>query len=148
VEPQGSVDAMRQQIARDPASRDPHVETPQSRSALGEVFGNGPVLKELRAIMIDASEPPLVDELLGEHHRGHAPIIVPDHVRNLGPLDRFRHLADSAALRPSGFSHMTILPAAAAASAISVCVSLGAAISTRSISLRSTSLRQSGSNVA
>src|SRR6185312_1206015 len=66
VEPQGSVDAMRQQIARDPASRDPHVEPPQSRSALGEVFGNGPVLKELRAIMIDASEPPLVDELLGE----------------------------------------------------------------------------------
>jgi len=49
----------------------------------------------------------------------------------------------SAALRPSGFSHITILPARAAATAISTCVSFGLAMSTRSMSLRSTSARQS-----
>ena len=49
----------------------------------------------------------------------------------------------SAALRPSGFSHITILPAFAAAMAISGWVSLGLAMSMRSMSLRSTSVRQS-----
>jgi hypothetical protein len=52
-------------------------------------------------------------------------------------------LAASVALRPSGFSHMTILPAAVAAKAISACTSSGTAMSTRSMSLRATSLRQS-----
>ncbi len=43
----------------------------------------------------------------------------------------------------SGFSHRTILPAAAAAIAISACVLLGVQMSIASISLRSTSFRQS-----
>jgi hypothetical protein len=54
----------------------------------------------------------------------------------------------SAALRPSGFSHITILPACAAAIAISACVSLGLAMSMRSMSLRSVSLRQSLSELS
>jgi hypothetical protein len=49
----------------------------------------------------------------------------------------------SAAVRASGFSHITILPARAAATAISACVSLGLAMSITSMSLRSTSFRQS-----
>src|SRR3984957_6414294 len=54
--------------------------------------------------------------------------------------------SDSAALRPNGFSHITILPASAAAMAISAWVSFGLAMSMRSISFRATSLRQSVSN--
>src|SRR5260370_12380244 len=50
---------------------------------------------------------------------------------------------DSGALRPSGFSHITILPAFAAAIAISAWVSLGLAMSIRSISGDATTLRQS-----
>jgi len=50
---------------------------------------------------------------------------------------------DLALLRPSGFSHITILPASAAAMAFSACVSFGTAMSVRSMSLHSTSLRQS-----
>jgi len=49
-------------------------------------------------------------------------------------------------LRPrsaSGFSHITILPARAAAIAISACVSFGLAMSTRSMSRRLTTARQS-----
>src|SRR5437870_13724605 len=49
----------------------------------------------------------------------------------------------SVALRPRGFSHITILPAWAAAIAISAWVSLGLAMSIRSISGDSTRLRQS-----
>src|SRR3982750_3417031 len=50
---------------------------------------------------------------------------------------------DSAAVRPSGFSHMTILPAFAAAIAISAWVSFGLAISIRSTEGSSTRRRQS-----
>ena len=50
--------------------------------------------------------------------------------------------------RPSGFSNITILPASAAAIAISMCVSFGLAMSTRSMSFRATNLRQSVSNAA
>ena len=49
----------------------------------------------------------------------------------------------SAAVRPSGFSQVTIFPARAAAMAISAWVSFGLAMSTRSMSLRSTTARQS-----
>src|ERR1700683_3491333 len=54
--------------------------------------------------------------------------------------------SDSAALRPNGFSHITILPASAAAMAISAWVSFGLAMSIRSIYFRAASLRQSVSN--
>src|SRR3984957_20734839 len=50
--------------------------------------------------------------------------------------------SDSCALRPRGFSHITILPAFAAATAISRCVSFGLAMSIRSISGDSTIFRQ------
>ena len=49
----------------------------------------------------------------------------------------------SFAVRPSGFSHITILPAFAAAIAISWCVSLGLAMSMTSMSFRATRSRQS-----
>src|SRR5271165_1754809 len=54
--------------------------------------------------------------------------------------------SDSAALRPHGFSHIPILPASAAAVAISACVSFGLAMSLRSISFRAASLRRSVAN--
>src|SRR5271169_5136029 len=57
----------------------------------------------------------------------------------------FTMVSDSAALRPSGFSHITILPARAAVMAISAWVSLGLAISMRSMLGDSTTLRQSDS---
>ena len=46
---------------------------------------------------------------------------------------RLVHLADLAALKPSGFSHMMCLPARAAATAIGRWVSLGVAMTTASI---------------
>ena len=49
----------------------------------------------------------------------------------------------SAVFIASGFSHRIILPAAAAASAISLCRLFGVQMSITSMSLRSTSLRQS-----
>ena len=52
-------------------------------------------------------------------------------------------VSPSAAVRASGFSQSTILPALAAAMAISAWRSLGTQMSMASMSLRSTSLRQS-----
>ena len=46
-------------------------------------------------------------------------------------------------MRASGFSHSTILPALAAAIAISMCRSFGTQMSIASMSARSTSFRQS-----
>ena len=48
-----------------------------------------------------------------------------------------------AAFIASGFSHRIILPALAAAMAISLCMLFGVQISTASMSLRSSSFRQS-----
>jgi hypothetical protein len=56
--------------------------------------------------------------------------------------------SDSPAFRPSGFSHITIFPASAAATAMSWCMSFGAATSMRSTSPRATSRRQSVSTSA
>ena len=113
-------------------------------AALRQFRRHGPVLEELEAAVEDAPEPAVVDHLPGERQRRHAPVVVPDHVGDAGPLHRLDH---APALRrasvPSGFSHATILPAFAAAMAISACVSLGLAMSIRSMSSRSTSLRQS-----
>ena len=89
-------------------------------------------------------EPAFVDQLLGQRDGRNAAVVVPDHVRHAGLLDRLApSSAPSAAFIASGFSHRIILPALAAAMAISVCVLFGTQISITSMSLRSTSLRQS-----
>ena len=136
--------AVRQQIAGDAAAGNGSIQPPQSFAALREILRDGPILEELRAVVEDAAEAAFVDQMLEQHHGRHAAVVVPDHVSDLRGLHGMRpSLSASAALRPSGFSHSTILPACAAAMAISACVSLGLAISIRSMSLRSTSLRQS-----
>ncbi len=48
--------------------------------------------KKVRAVVEDAAQPAVVDELLGERDGGHAAVVVPDGVRHAGLLDRFDHL--------------------------------------------------------
>ena len=144
VEPEGGVDAVGQQVAGDAAAGRGHVEPPEAGAALRQVGGDGPVLQELGAVVEDLAEPALVDQLLGQRDGRHAAVVVPDHVRHAGLLDGLDHL--QRLRRPfmaSGFSHRIILPALAAARAISACVLFGVQMSIRSMSLRSTSLRQS-----
>ena len=120
------------------------VEPPEAGAALGQVGGDRPVLEEVGAVVEDPAEPALVDELLGERDGRHAAVVVPDDVGHAGLLDRLDHLLRLR--RPfiaSGFSQRIILPASAAAMAISACVLLGVQMSIASMSLRSTSLRQS-----
>ena len=133
--------ASRSPVTPLPATLD--VEPPKARAALRQVLGNRPVLQELRAVVEDLAELAFVDELLGQRDRRHAAIVVPDHVRHFGLLDRLDHLLRLRRRSASGFSHMIILPASAAAMAISACVLLGVAMSITSMSLRATSLRQS-----
>ena len=92
VQPHGRIDAVRQKIAGDPAARDACIEPPKRRAALRQIFGDRPVLQELRPVVIDLAEPSLVDEMFGERHRRHAAIVVPHHVRDAGLLDRGDHL--------------------------------------------------------
>ena len=96
------------------------IEPPQSGAALRQILRDRPVLQKFGAVVEDPAEAALVDDLFSKRDRRNAAVIVPDHVRT--PW-RFRRpppcVSLSAALRPSGFSHMTILPAFAAAMAIS-----------------------------
>ena len=137
VQPQRRVDVVREQVAGDAAAGDGDVEAPQAFAALRQVGRDRPVLQELRAVVEDASELALVDELLDHRDGGHAAVVVPDGVRHAGLLDRVGHrLPLPVAVRPSGFSHITILPAFAAAIAMSWCVSFGLAMSMTSMSFR------------
>ena len=66
------------------------------------------------------SETPGIDQLLGQRNRRHAAVVVPDHISGHAHLPTaFTMASDSAGLPPSGFSHITIFPACAAATAIS-----------------------------
>ena len=66
-------------------------------AALRQVLGDGPVLQELGAVMEDAPEPALVDQLLGQRDGGDAAVVVRDQVGHAGLLDGLDHLQ---ALRP------------------------------------------------
>ena len=91
VQPQRRVDVVREQIAGHAAARDGDVEAPEPFAALRQVGGDGPVLQELGAVMEDASELPLVDELLDHRDGRDAAVVVPDRVRHAGLLDRGGH---------------------------------------------------------
>ena len=144
VQPHGGVDAVRQQVAGHAAAGHVDVQAPQALAALRQVGRDGPVLQKLGAVVEDLAQPPFVDQLLGQRHRRHAPVVVPDHVRHAGFLDRLRPCARiRRRCGPAASRTAPSCPACAAAMAISACVSLGLAISIRSISGRSTSLRQS-----
>ena len=78
------VDAVREQIAGDAAAGDADVETPQPLAALRQVARDRPVLEELRAVVKDAPQLAFVDQLLEQHDRRHAAVVVPDHVGDAG----------------------------------------------------------------
>ena len=112
VQPERGVDAVRQQIAGDAAAGDVDVQPPQPFAALRQVARDRPVLQELRAVVKDAAQLAFVDQLLEQDDRRHAAVVVPDHVGDAGALRPPSTIAcASAAFRPSGFSHITILPA-------------------------------------
>ena len=92
VEPEGGVDAVGEQVAGHAAAGGLGVEPPQAGAALRQVGGDRPVLQEVGAVVEDAAELALVDELLGERHGGDAAVVVPDHVGHAGLLDGGDHL--------------------------------------------------------
>ncbi len=143
VQPERGVDAVREQIAGDAAAGDLHVEAPQALAALRQVLGDRPVLQELRAVVEDAPELSLVDQVLQQHDRRHAPVVVPDRVRHARRLDRRDHrlgLGGVAAERLLAHHHLAGLGRRDRDVVMGV---VGLAMSMRSMSFRSTSLRQS-----
>ena len=119
---------------------DDRVAREPCRLAAGQ-RGDRPVLQEVRAVVEDPAETAFVDELLGKSYRGDAPVVVPDCVRNTRRFDRLHHLLPLG--EGSRRAARTILPAAAAAKAISAWVLLGVQMSMASMSVRATSFRQS-----
>ena len=131
------------QVAGDAAAGGFRVDPPEAGAALRQVFGDRPVLQEVRAVVEDAAEAAFVDELLGKRDGRHAAIVVPDRVGTPAFSTASTISWPSAVSIDSGFSQRIILPASAAAIAISWCKLFGAQMSIASISLRSISLRQS-----
>ena len=90
---------------------------------------------------------PVGDQLPGQRDRRHPAVGEADHrphARAPRPRSAAAAIASaSATVLASGFSHSTCLPASSAAIAISAWVSPGVQMSTRSMSSRSTSARQS-----
>ena len=136
VEPHRRIDAVRQQVAGDAAAGNADIEPPEAlrrpaagpwrwSSPAGTWRGSGRSCRAcLRRSAAWPASPPA---------RGGSCTRPCWHARPSPPPRP--SCCDSAAERPSGFSHITILPASAAAMAISMCVSLGLAMSIRSMSL-------------
>src|SRR5205807_8738258 len=103
VKPNGGVDAVCQQITGNPAAGDLHVQSPEARAALGQVFGNSPVLEELCPVMENAAEPAVIDELLGQGYSGNTAVIIPDHVGHARLLDRLDHFETLRAIHRKRF---------------------------------------------
>ena len=113
-----------------PASRRHRPSPPCGRS-----LRDGPVLKKLGAIVKDPSQAAFVDQLLWQRDRRHAPVVVPDHVRHARRLHRLHHgFALPRRCAPAASRTSPSCPPSAAAMAISAWVSLGLAMSIRSIS--------------
>ena len=91
VEPHRGIDAVREQVACDARARRLRIQTPQRRAALRQIRVDGPVLQEVGAVVEDAAEPTLVDQLLGEGDSGCAAVVVPNRVGDAGLLDRCDH---------------------------------------------------------
>ena len=62
------------------------------RQTSGNVGIDDPVLQVRAAIVVERPELALVDQLLGQHHRRRAPVVVADHVDDAGLLHRGQHL--------------------------------------------------------
>jgi hypothetical protein len=120
VEPHGGVDAVGQQVAGHAAEPAASTSSRQSGGAtLRDVLGDRPVLQEVGAVVEDPPQPPSSINCLASVTAGHAAIVVPDHVGHARLFDGSAHLLPSATFIASGFSHRIILPAWAAAMAIS-----------------------------
>ena len=83
---------MSEQVAGHTAAGRLDVQSPSRRPALGHVFANGPVLQEVGAIVKDFSQPTFVDQLLGQRHRRHTSIVVPNGIGDSCFFDRSDHL--------------------------------------------------------
>ena len=66
VEPNGGVDAVREQVAGDATAGGRGVQAPETFAALGEIGTNGPVLQEVGAVMKNLAELAAVDNLFGQ----------------------------------------------------------------------------------
>jgi len=92
VEPDRRVDAVRQQVARYAAAGRRDVQSPQPVAASRPVGGDRPVLQKVGAVVEDAAELSLVDQLLREGDGRDAAIVVPNGVCDFGCLNRSAHL--------------------------------------------------------
>ena len=92
VDPERGVEAVGEEVAGDAGAGGLDVEAPGAGAALGDVGGDGPVLQELGAVVVDAAELAAVDHLLDEGDGGHAAVVVADEVGDAGLLDGGDHL--------------------------------------------------------
>ena len=74
-----------------PAAGGGALQPPERRAALRYLGADGPVLQPARAQVIGPADPSLVDQLPGQRHRRHAPVVEPDHTRPPRGLGRGHH---------------------------------------------------------
>ena len=91
VEPDGGVDAVRQQVTGHAAAGCVHVQPPQPLSALRQISTDGPVLQKVGTVVEDLAKLAGVDDLLGQGDGRDAAVVVPHRVRHAGLLDGIHH---------------------------------------------------------
>lgn len=103
VDPAGAVDVVGKKIAGDAGTGGGGIETPEGSASLGKVFGHRPVLQEIRAVVVDATEISTVDDLLGERDGREEAIVIPDKVGETRGLDGLHHFESLFAIKGEGF---------------------------------------------
>src|SRR2546421_1084021 len=78
IQPDRGIDAVSQQITRDPRARGLDVQAPETGATLRQFRADGPVLKELRAVVEDAPQPILLDKLFGQRNGRDAAVNIPN----------------------------------------------------------------------
>ena len=91
IKPDRGIDAVGEEVASDSGSGRGSVKAPEPLSSLWKFLTDGPVLKEVGAVVEDLTQFPGIDDLFGEGNCRDPAVVVPNGVGNSGFLHGLHH---------------------------------------------------------